>query len=64
MPLRRPLPAGTSPLHPVIRARVGQAAPDFEAGAFVDGGFKNISCRITAANGWSCVFYPGHFTFV
>lgn len=27
---------------PVTMARVGQPAPDFEASAFVDGGFKNI----------------------
>ena len=45
-------------------ARVGQEAPDFEAGAFVDGGFKNI--RLSNYRGqWVVLcFYPGDFTFV
>jgi hypothetical protein len=45
-------------------ARVGQAAPDFEASAFVDGGFQNI--KLSAYKGkWVVLcFYPGDFTFV
>jgi hypothetical protein len=45
-------------------ARVGQEAPDFEASAFVDGGFKNV--RLSDYRGqWVVVcFYPGDFTFV
>jgi peroxiredoxin (alkyl hydroperoxide reductase subunit C) len=45
-------------------ARVGQEAPDFEAAAFVDGGFKNI--RLSNYRGqWVVLcFYPGDFTFV
>jgi hypothetical protein len=45
-------------------ARVGNPAPDFEASAFVDGGFKNV--RLSDYKGkWVVVcFYPGDFTFV
>lgn len=45
-------------------ARVGQKAPDFEAAAFVDGGFKNV--RLSDYEGqWVILcFYPGDFTFV
>lgn len=50
---------------PVMKARVGYEAPDFEANAFVSGeGFKNI--RLSDYKGkWVVVcFYPGDFTFV
>ncbi len=45
-------------------ARVGKPAPDFELGAFVDGGFKNV--RLSNYKGeWIVLcFYPGDFTFV
>jgi len=45
-------------------AKVGKPAPDFEANAFVDGGFKNI--RLSDYKGqWVVLcFYPGDFTFV
>jgi peroxiredoxin (alkyl hydroperoxide reductase subunit C) len=45
-------------------ARVGKKAPDFEASAFVNGGFKNI--RLSDYFGkWIVIcFYPGDFTFV
>jgi len=45
-------------------ARVGKAAPDFEASAFVNGGFRNV--RLSDYRGkWVVVcFYPGDFTFV
>jgi peroxiredoxin (alkyl hydroperoxide reductase subunit C) len=45
-------------------ARVGKKAPDFEAAAHVDGGFKNI--RLSDYFGkWIVIcFYPGDFTFV
>lgn len=54
----------TVPNQSVIRARVGQPAPDFEAAAFVAGGFKNI--RLSDYRGkWVVLcFYPGDFTFV
>jgi peroxiredoxin (alkyl hydroperoxide reductase subunit C) len=43
---------------------VGKQAPDFEASAHVDGGFKNI--KLSDFNGqWVFLcFYPGDFTFV
>jgi peroxiredoxin (alkyl hydroperoxide reductase subunit C) len=45
-------------------ARVGHEAPDFEATAFADGGFKNV--RLSDYKGkWVVLcFYPGDFTFV
>jgi peroxiredoxin (alkyl hydroperoxide reductase subunit C) len=47
-----------------MNARVGRPAPDFEASAFVEGGFKNI--RLSDYKGqWVILcFYPGDFTFV
>ena len=43
---------------------VGKEAPDFEASAYVDGGFKNV--RLSDYRGqWVVLcFYPGDFTFV
>jgi hypothetical protein len=45
-------------------ARVGHEAPDFEASAYVNGGFKNV--RLSDYRGqWVVLcFYPGDFTFV
>ena len=47
-----------------VTARVGQTAPDFEANAFINGGFKNL--RLSDFKGkWTVLcFYPGDFTFV
>jgi alkyl hydroperoxide reductase subunit AhpC len=47
-----------------MTARVGKPAPDFEAAAYIDGGFKNI--KLSNYHGkWVVVcFYPGDFTFV
>jgi peroxiredoxin (alkyl hydroperoxide reductase subunit C) len=49
---------------PKMLARVGKPAPDFEASAYIDGGFKNV--RLSDYKGkWIIVcFYPGDFTFV
>ncbi len=49
---------------PLVQARVGLPAPDFEAAAYVNGGFKNI--RLSDYRGkWVVLcFYPGDFTFV
>jgi hypothetical protein len=62
-PAATPAP-GTSSPPPRLIARVGQPAPDFEAAAFVAGGFKNI--RLSEYRGkWVILcFYPGDFTFV
>jgi peroxiredoxin (alkyl hydroperoxide reductase subunit C) len=47
-----------------MQARVGKPAPDFEAGAFVDGGFKNIKLSDYLGKWVVICFYPGDFTFV
>jgi hypothetical protein len=49
---------------PIIRAGVGQPAPDFETSAFVDGGFKNIKLSDYRGKWVVLCFYPGDFTFV
>ena len=52
------------PPQPVVQAKVGKAAPDFELTAFAEGGFKNV--RLSSYKGqWVVLcFYPGDFTFV
>ncbi len=45
-------------------ARVGKPAPNFEASAFVDGGFKNIKLSDYEGQWVVLCFYPGDFTFV
>jgi len=47
-----------------VLARVGQKAPDFEATAFVDDGFKNLKLSDYAGKWVVLCFYPGDFTFV
>lgn len=48
----------------VMTARIGKPAPDFEASAYVNGGFQNV--KLSSYKGkWVVVcFYPGDFTFV
>jgi hypothetical protein len=45
-------------------ARVGKPAPDFEASAFLEGGFKNIKLSDYKGKWVVVCFYPGDFTFV
>jgi hypothetical protein len=45
-------------------ARVGKKAPDFEATAYIDGGFKNVKLSDYAGQWVVLCFYPGDFTFV
>ena len=45
-------------------AQVGKPAPDFEASAFIDGGFKNIKLSDYKGQWMVLCFYPGDFTFV
>jgi peroxiredoxin (alkyl hydroperoxide reductase subunit C) len=45
-------------------ARVGKPAPDFEASALVDGGFKNVKLSDYRGKWVILCFYPGDFTFV
>jgi peroxiredoxin (alkyl hydroperoxide reductase subunit C) len=47
-----------------MSAQVGKPAPDFEASAFVDGGFKNIKLSDYKGQWVVLCFYPGDFTFV
>lgn len=47
-----------------MQATVGKEAPDFEAKAFVDGGFKNITLSSYKGQWIMLCFYPGDFTFV
>ncbi len=48
-----------------VIARVGKPAPDFEASAFVAGGFKNVRLSSYKGKKWVVLcFYPGDFTFV
>lgn len=44
--------------------KVGKPAPDFEASAFVNGGFKNIKLSDYKGQWVVLCFYPGDFTFV
>jgi hypothetical protein len=45
-------------------AQVGKPAPDFEASAYVDEGFKNIKLSDYKGKWVALCFYPGDFTFV
>jgi peroxiredoxin (alkyl hydroperoxide reductase subunit C) len=45
-------------------AQVGKPAPDFEASAFFEGGFKNIKLSDYKGKWVILCFYPGDFTFV
>ena len=45
-------------------ARVGREAPDFEAAAYIDGGFKNVKLSDYRGKWVTLCFYPGDFTFV
>lgn len=48
----------------VMTVRAGQEAPDFQAGAFVDGGFKDVKLSDYRGRWVALCFYPGDFTFV
>ena len=47
-----------------MMARVGKKAPDFEAMAYVDDGFKPMKLSDYAGKWVLVCFYPGDFTFV
>jgi len=47
-----------------MSVKVGQKAPDFEANAFVDGGFKKVKLSDYKDKWVVICFYPGDFTFV
>jgi hypothetical protein len=47
-----------------MHVAVGKEAPDFEAAAFHEGGFKNIKLSDYRKRWVFLCFYPGDFTFV
>ena len=47
-----------------LMAKVGKPAPDFEANAFVNGGFSNVKLSDYKGQWLVLCFYPGDFTFV
>jgi len=47
-----------------MTARVGMEAPDFEAMAFHEGGFKTVKLSDFRGKWVFLCFYPGDFTFV
>jgi peroxiredoxin (alkyl hydroperoxide reductase subunit C) len=47
-----------------MKVLVGNEAPDFEATAFFEGGFKNIKLSDYRGKWVFLCFYPGDFTFV
>jgi len=47
-----------------MRVMVGKEAPDFEASAYHEGGFKNIKLSDFRGKWTFLCFYPGDFTFV
>jgi peroxiredoxin (alkyl hydroperoxide reductase subunit C) len=56
-------PGGQAPVA-LQPARVGKPAPDFEASAYVKGGFKNLKLSSLKGKWVVLCFYPGDFTFV
>ena len=68
-PIRKQPAAGAStPAAPTEEQRmsvmVGKEAPDFEASAFHEGGFKNVKLSSFRGRWVFLCFYPGDFTFV
>jgi peroxiredoxin (alkyl hydroperoxide reductase subunit C) len=47
-----------------MQVMVGNPAPDFEANAFHEGGFKNVKLSDFKGKWVFLCFYPGDFTFV
>ncbi len=48
----------------IMQARVGQKAPDFEAPAYLKGGFTSVKLSDYLGKWVLLCFYPGDFTFV
>jgi len=47
-----------------MMVQVGKPAPDFEASAYLNGGFENIKLSDYKGQWVTLCFYPGDFTFV
>jgi peroxiredoxin (alkyl hydroperoxide reductase subunit C) len=57
-------PAGAAEKEARMHVTLGKEAPDFEATAFHEGGFKNIKLSSYRGKWVFLCFYPGDFTFV
>ena len=57
-------PPGNAREVKTMNVTVGMEAPDFEAAAYQDGGFKNIKLSGFRGKWVFLCFYPGDFTFV
>lgn len=57
-------PSSTQSEVPIMLAKVGKPAPDFEANGFYKGGFKNFKLSDYKGKWILLCFYPGDFTFV
>lgn len=58
----RQTPVSQEEVH--MTAKVGKPAPDFEATAYMAGGFKNLKLSDYRGKWVVLCFYPGDFTFV
>ena len=63
-PAQADQPQQTGANKTMITARVGHPAPDFEASAYLEGGFQNIKLSDYLGRWVVLCFYPGDFTFV
>jgi peroxiredoxin (alkyl hydroperoxide reductase subunit C) len=63
-PAENRTPAASGRESHAMHVTVGKKAPDFQASAYVDGGFKNIKLSDYAGKWVFLCFYPGDFTFV
>lgn len=61
-PSEHPVP--TAKETPLMTARVGQKAPDFQAPAYYNGSFTNVKLSDYLGKWVLVCFYPGDFTFV
>jgi peroxiredoxin (alkyl hydroperoxide reductase subunit C) len=59
-----PAPVTTGREEPRMQVMVGKEAPDFEAAAFHQGGFKTVKLSDFRGKWVFLCFYPGDFTFV
>ena len=59
-----PIQAETQKEKSKMKPLVGNPAPDFEASAYFDGGFKNVKLSDYKGQWILLCFYPGDFTFV
>jgi peroxiredoxin (alkyl hydroperoxide reductase subunit C) len=57
-------PLQTEEVHPMVTARVGYPAPDFEAPAYYRGKFGSVKLSDFQGKWVLLCFYPGDFTFV